>query len=72
MTASAAGVSFRPGELEVRPDGTGNLLGSRCECGAHFFPIREACSNCLNTDMDGDSDADLADFALFQAAFAGQ
>lgn len=53
MTASAVGESFRPGELEVRPDGSGNLLGSRCpECGAHFFPIRAACSGCLNDDME--------------------
>jgi uncharacterized OB-fold protein len=46
-------VSFRPGELEVRPDGTGNLLGSRCRsCGAHFFPVREACSGCLSQDLE--------------------
>lgn len=46
-------VSFRPGEFEVSPDGSGRLLGSRCRtCGAHFFPIREACSGCLGTDLD--------------------
>ena len=53
MTGSAVGVSFRPGELEVRPDGSGNLLGSRCRsCGAHFFPVREACSGCLSGDLE--------------------
>lgn len=46
-------VSFRPGELEIDPDGTGHLLGSRCRsCGAHFFPIREACSGCLSDDLE--------------------
>jgi len=53
LTGSAVGVSFRPGELEVRPDGTGNLLGSRCRsCGAYFFPIREACAGCLSDDLE--------------------
>ena len=53
MSASAVGVSFRPGELEVRPDGTGNQLGSRCKsCGAHFFPVRDACSGCLSADLE--------------------
>ncbi len=53
MSGSGGGVSFRPGELEVRPDGTGNLLGSRCRaCGAHFFPVREACSGCLSRDLE--------------------
>ena len=52
MTGSAAGVSFRPGELEVRPDGSGNLVGGRCRsCGAHFFPVREVCSRCLSDDL---------------------
>ncbi len=47
------GISFRPNELEVRDDGTGNQLGSRCRsCGAHFFPIRKACSGCLSTDLE--------------------
>lgn len=46
-------VSFRPGEFEILPDGSGRLLGSRCRsCGAHFFPIREACSGCLGTDLE--------------------
>lgn len=46
-------VSFRPGELEIEPDGTGHLLASRCRsCGAHFFPIREACSGCLSDDLE--------------------
>lgn len=45
--------SFRPAEFEVLPDGTGRLLGSRCRaCGAHFFPIREACSGCLGADLE--------------------
>jgi len=45
--------SFRPGELEIEPDGTGHLLGSRCRsCGAHFFPIRQACSGCLSSDLE--------------------
>lgn len=53
MTGSGVGVSFRPGELEVRPDGSGNLLGSRCRaCGAHFFPVRKACSGCLSDDLE--------------------
>jgi len=51
--ASAVGESFRPAELEVLPDGTGHLLGSRCRaCGAHFFPIREACAGCLSDDLE--------------------
>ncbi len=53
MTAAAIGASFRPNELEVRPDGSGNLLGSLCRsCGAHFFPIREACAGCLSEDLE--------------------
>lgn len=53
MTAVATGTSFRPGELEVNPDGTGNLLGSRCRsCEAHFFPTREVCSRCLSHDLE--------------------
>ncbi len=53
MTKTAVGLSFRPGELEVHPDGTGNLIGSRClNCGAHFFPVREACSRCLGDDLE--------------------
>lgn len=53
MTAVASLVSFRPGELEVHADGTGNLLGSRCcSCGAHFFPRREACSGCLSDELE--------------------
>jgi len=47
------GASFRPGELEVRADSTGNLLGSRCRtCGAHFFPVREACAGCLSQELE--------------------
>ncbi len=53
MTGSAVEVSFRPGELEVRPDGSGNLLGSRCRsCGAHSFPVRQACAGCLSEDLE--------------------
>lgn len=53
MTEMAVGVSFRPGELEVLPDGSGHLLGSRCRsCGAHFFPVREVCSGCLSDHME--------------------
>lgn len=53
MTITAISESFRPGELEVRPDGSGNLIGSECQsCGAHFFPIREACSGCLSQDLE--------------------
>lgn len=54
MSAIAAPAkSFRPVELEVREDGTGNLLGSRCRsCGAHFFPVRQACSGCLSQDLE--------------------
>ena len=53
MTRSATRVSFRPGELEVHQDGSGNLLGSRCQsCGAHFFPQRGICSGCLGDDLE--------------------
>lgn len=53
MTGSTAGVSFRPGELEVHPDGSGNLLGSRCRtCGANFYPRRQVCSGCLGDDFE--------------------
>lgn len=53
MTTTAIPESFRPGELDVRADGTGNLIGSRCRsCGAHFFPIREACAGCLSQDLE--------------------
>jgi len=53
LTITAISESFRPGELEVRPDGSGNLIGSECRsCGAHFFPIREACSGCLSQDLE--------------------
>lgn len=53
MTTTVTSESFRPGELEVRPDGTGNLLGSQCRsCGAHFFPVRQACSGCLSQDLE--------------------
>ncbi len=53
MTTIVIGESFRPGELEVRSDGTGNLLGSKCRtCGAHFFPIRQACAGCLGQDLE--------------------
>ncbi len=28
-------------------------MGSRCRsCGAHFFPIREACAGCLSADLE--------------------
>jgi uncharacterized OB-fold protein len=51
--ATAGPTSFRPRELEVLPDGSGRLLGSRCtQCDAHFFPIREACAHCLSTDLE--------------------
>lgn len=56
MTAqdlATAPVSFRPGELEIDAEGTGYLLGSRCGgCGAHFYPIREACSGCLSDELE--------------------
>lgn len=53
MPETAVGTSFRPGELDLHEDGSGNLLGSRCRsCGAHFFPIREACSGCLSADLE--------------------
>lgn len=53
MTTTVISESFRPGELEVRPDGSGNLLGSKCRsCGAHFFPVREACAGCLGQDLE--------------------
>lgn len=47
------GDSFRAVEFEVTSQGEGFLLGSRCsECGAHFFPVRQACSGCLHTDLE--------------------
>ena len=50
---AAAPISFRPGELEVNADGTGHLLGSKCRsCGAHFYPVREACAGCLSDDLE--------------------
>lgn len=56
MTAterSVAADSFRPGEFEVDSEGGGHLLGSRCRaCGAHFFPVRQACARCLGTDLE--------------------
>jgi len=45
--------SFRPVEFEVTPEGEGFLLGSRCgNCGAHFFPVRQACSGCLHSELE--------------------
>jgi len=45
--------SFRPVEFEVTAAGDGFLLGSRCgNCGAHFFPVRQACSGCLHTELE--------------------
>jgi len=45
--------SFRPVEFEVTADGQGFLIGSRCgNCGAHFFPVREACAGCLHGDLE--------------------
>ncbi len=53
MSDSVVAQSFRPGELELYPDGTGRLLGSKCSsCGAHFFPVRDACSGCLSRDLE--------------------
>ena len=46
-------VSFRPGELAIEEDGSGHLLASRCTgCGAHYFPVREACASCHSLDLD--------------------
>jgi uncharacterized OB-fold protein len=40
-------------EFEVTVDGQGFLIGSRCgNCGAHFFPVREACAGCLHGDLE--------------------
>jgi len=45
--------SFRPVEFEVTAADEGFLLGSRCgHCGAHFFPVRKACSGCLHDEME--------------------
>ncbi|MCP3993203.1 MAG: hypothetical protein GY724_29340 [Actinomycetia bacterium] len=56
MTATEESVganSFRPAELEIDSEGCGHLVGSRCcGCGAHFFPVRQACSGCLSTDLE--------------------
>ncbi len=54
QTATVIGtaVPFRRGVLELDQDGKGQLIGSRCpSCGAHFFPAREVCSNCLSADL---------------------
>ncbi len=52
--APAAGaVPFRPGLLELSPDGGGHLVGSRCGgCGATFFPPRRVCSRCLDDALE--------------------
>ena len=48
----ATPVSFRPGELELAEDGTGHLVGGRCEnCNAHYFPARQTCARCLSRDV---------------------
>ena len=56
MTTTQPGTdskSFRPVEFEVTPEGEGFLLGSRCgNCGAHFFPVRQACSGCLHSELE--------------------
>ena len=53
MTGSTSTTSFRPGELEIHADGSGNLVGSHCgACGSSFFPVRQACSGCLNRDLE--------------------
>ena len=45
--------SFRPKEFEVTAEGDGFLVGSRCgNCGAHFFPVRAACSGCLHNGLE--------------------
>lgn len=45
--------SFRPIEFEVTAEGEGFLLGSKCgNCGAHFFPVRQACAGCLHDDLE--------------------
>lgn len=52
QTATATAVPFRPGVLELDPDGGVRLIGSRCPgCGAHFFPARQVCSGCLTEDL---------------------
>ncbi len=53
MSGTSTAPSFRPGELEIHPDGSGNLLGSRCTaCGSSFFPVRKACAGCLSRDLE--------------------
>jgi uncharacterized OB-fold protein len=45
--------SFRPVAFEVTAEGDGFLLGSHCgNCGAHFFPVRAACSGCLHNNLE--------------------
>jgi uncharacterized OB-fold protein len=42
---------FREGLFERNPDGTGFLLANRCErCGITFFPRRDFCIQCTETD----------------------
>ena len=53
LASRNAAVPLRPGLLEVGPDGTGHLLGSRCpSCGAFFFPQRHVCSRCLTEELE--------------------
>ena len=60
--------SFRPVEFEVTPQGEGHLIGSRCgNCGAHFFPVRQACSGCLHDELETvrfSSDATLYTYSV--------
>lgn len=53
LASRSTAVPLRPGLLEVGPDGTGHLLGSRCpSCGACFFPQRHVCSRCLTEELE--------------------
>ncbi len=46
-------LSFRPGELVIEEDGSGYQVGSRCaDCGAHYFPVREACAGCHGLNLE--------------------
>ena len=45
--------SFRPGDLEIGPNGAGHLVGSRCgACEAHYYPRREVCARCTSENME--------------------
>ncbi len=53
----------------------GKVMHTRCkECGAHFFPPRADCANCLNSDMEWQEVTDtgtLVSYSCLKYAPAG-